>query len=223
MDTYSKWPEISVTKSTKFQKLFPALDKSFPCHGYTDQIIHDGGPPYNSRAWKHYAKESGFESALCTPEHPQSNGQAEKMMSSIVKVTHASIAENKDPKEEITKFLLAYRNTPHNSTGQTPASLMMERKIRTKLPTIISPPTSARHQSAQQKDKESKAKHKAYAYKHRRAWEKQFNVGDKILLKQKKTTVKPPFDPDYYIVKEIRSTKIIWERRGKIKIRNAYK
>ena len=36
-------------------------------------------------------------------------------------------------------FLLAYRNTPHNSTGQTPASLKMERKIRTKLPKIISP------------------------------------------------------------------------------------
>ena len=49
------------------------------------------------------------------------------MMSSIVKLTHASIAENKDPKEEITKFLLAYRNTPHSSTGQPPASLIMER------------------------------------------------------------------------------------------------
>ena len=53
------------------------------------------------------------------------------MMSSIVKLTHANISEGKDPKEEITKFLLMYRNTPHSSTGQSPASLMMERKIKT--------------------------------------------------------------------------------------------
>ena len=45
VDTYSKWPEISVTKSTKFEKLFPALDKSFACHGYLVQIIHDGAAP----------------------------------------------------------------------------------------------------------------------------------------------------------------------------------
>ena len=38
-------------------------------------------------------------------------------MSSIMKVTHASISENKNPKEEIYKFLLNYRNTPYSSTG----------------------------------------------------------------------------------------------------------
>ena len=32
-DTYSKWPEVAVTKSTKFEKLFPVLNQSFACHG----------------------------------------------------------------------------------------------------------------------------------------------------------------------------------------------
>ena len=223
VDTYSKWPEVTVTKSTKFEKLYPELDKSFACHGYPDKIIHDGGPPYNSQQWKDYAKRSGFETDLCTPEHPQANGQAEKMMSSIVKLTHASISEDKDPKEEITKFLLMYRNTPHSSTGQSPASLMMERKIKTKLPTIIAPPTSARHQQAQEKDSQSKAKHKAYADRHRRARHRLIQVGDKVLVKQSKTTTKPPYDPDYYFVKEVRGTKITGERRGKIKTRNVEK
>ena len=101
------------------------------------------------------------------------------MMSSIVKLTHASISEGKDPKEEITKFLLMYRNTPHSSTGQSPASLMMERKIKTKLPTIvIAPPTSARHQQAMERDTLSKAKHKTYADCHRRAKHRQQGVGE---------------------------------------------
>ena len=99
--------------------------------------------------------------------HPQSNGQAEKFMSSIVKVTHASIAENKNPKEEIYKFLLNYKNTPHSSTGKTPASLMMSRDIQTKLPFIIVAPTTAVHQLAQQKGTEAKAKQKKYTDKHR--------------------------------------------------------
>ena len=51
VDTYSKWPKVSVTKSTKFEKLYPALDKSFAGHGYPDKIIHDGGPAYNSQNW----------------------------------------------------------------------------------------------------------------------------------------------------------------------------
>ena len=115
------------------------------------------------------------------------------MMSSIVKLTHASISEGKDPKEEITKFLLMYRNTPHSSTGQSPASLMMERKIKTKLPTIIiAPPTSARHQQAMERDTLSKAKLKTYADRHRRAKHRQLQVGDRVLVKQVKTTIKPP-------------------------------
>ena len=56
------------------------------------------GSPYNSKNWAEYTKTGGFETGLCTPEHQQATGQAEKFMSSIVKVTHASIAEGKDPK-----------------------------------------------------------------------------------------------------------------------------
>ena len=101
-----------------------------------------------------------------------------------MKLTHASISEGKDPKEEITKFLLMYRNTPHSSTGQSPASLMMERKIKTKLPTIvIAPPTSARHQQAMERDTLSKAKLKTYVDRHRRAKHRQLQVGDRVLVK----------------------------------------
>ena len=39
------------------------------------------------------------------------------------------------------------------------------------------------------------------------------------MVKQVKTTIKPPFDPDFYVVTEVRGTKITGERRGKIKTR----
>ena len=97
--------------------------------------------------------EIGFKKYLCAPEHPQVNGKAKMMMSSIVKLTHSSISKGKNPKEEITKFLQSYRNTPHSSKGQTPASLLMSRKIRTNLPAIIEPPTTGVNQLAQEPGK----------------------------------------------------------------------
>ena len=121
IDTYSKWPEVFVTRSTEFERLFPALDQSFACHGYPDLVVHDGGPPYNSQSWKEYAERCGFETSLCTPEHPQANGQAEKFMSSIVKITHASIAGGKDPKKEIYTFLMELQEHPSQFHWQDPS------------------------------------------------------------------------------------------------------
>ena len=101
VDHYSKWPEVCVTDSTKFEKLFPVLDRSFATHGIPEEIVHDNGPPYNSSNWRRYARETGFEIKPCTPEHPQSNGLAEKMMTSIVKLTHAALQKKRTQRRRL--------------------------------------------------------------------------------------------------------------------------
>ena len=191
--------------------------------GIPEHIVHDGGPPYNSHRWREYAKETGFETDLCTPYHPQANGMAEKFMASLVKLTHASIAEKKDPKEEISKFLLNYRNTTHSSTGATPSKLMMNRVIRTKLPSLHQVPNSKEHQRVKEKDREAKVKQKRYADKHRRAKEKEIKIGDKVLIKQTKTTIHPPFDPEPFKVTSVTGSKVKAHREGDIKTRNLSK
>ena len=223
VDQYSKWPEVCVTDSTRFQKLFPVLDRTFATHGIPEEIVHDGGPPYNSKEWRRYAKETGFEIRPCTPEHPQSNGLAEKMMTSIVKVTHAALAEKKNPKEEISKFLINYRNTPHSSTKKKPSELMMNRTVRTKLPVLIKPPRGELHLTAQANDRAAKAKHKEYGDKHRRARHTEVAVGDRVLIKQSKTTTRPPWDPAPYVVTGVRGTQVTAKRGSKQRIRNIEK
>ena len=45
-----------------------------------------------------------------------------------------------------------------------------------------------------------------YADKHRRARQQKVTVGDKVLLWQKKTTTKQPYDPDPYEVTQVVGT-----------------
>lgn len=210
VDTYSKWPEVAVTSSTRFEKLFLVLDGSFSTHGIPSKVIHDNGPPYNSEEWRKYARKVGFSTSPCTPEHPQGNGCAEKMMASIVKLTHASLAEGKDPKKEITQWLLNYRNTPHPSTKKTPTELMMNRKVRTKVPVYIPPSTTSSHREAQQNDTAPRQKQKQYADRHRRARQQEVKVGDKVLLWQK-TTTKQLYDPDPFKVTQVVGTQVMGE------------
>jgi len=131
------------------------------------------------------------------------------MMASIAKLVHASLAEGKDPKIEIQRFLMNYRNTPHSSTGYTPSRLLMGRVIKTKLPTLIPKATGKAHAMARKKNKEAKQKAKEYADKRRRAKERQVKVGDKVLFAQDKSTTKQPFDPRPYTVTKLHMHKLL--------------
>ena len=65
---------------------------------------------WKGREWREYAGRLGFKIDLCTQEYRQCNGLIEKFMRSIVKVTHAAIAEKNYPRREISSFLMTYRN-----------------------------------------------------------------------------------------------------------------
>ena len=223
IDLYSRYPEICIVNNTSFESLRPKLEEIWARFGIPEKVIHDGGPPYNSHEWRAYAKEKGFNLELCTPEHPQSNGMAEKMMASLAKITHAAIAEGVKPCEVLSTFLMSYRSTPHGSTGKSPSQLLMKKELKTKIPCVDSLKEGVRDKSVEEIDSAEKAKHKKYADKRRRARESEIKVGDNVLVKQKKTTTRPPWDPNPYLVEKVQNSKIHLVRNGKVKIRNVEK
>ena len=129
----------------------------------------------------------------------------------LVKVLHASVAEGKDPKVEVQKRLINYRNTVHPSTGVSPASLMMGRTIRTKLPVYIEKPTSILVEEARAKDVATREARNKRANK---------DINDQVLLTQRKTVVKPPFDPLPYTVEKVGRDQVTIKRGRKELIRN---
>ena len=53
-----------------------------------------------------------------------------------MKAVRAAHAEKRDWRSELNKFLLAYRSTPHTTTGKSPAELLYGRKMSTELPEV---------------------------------------------------------------------------------------
>jgi hypothetical protein len=220
IDNYSRWPEVEIVKTTSLDKLKPALDKSLDLLGIPESITHDNGPPYNSVGWRSYAKERGFETRACTPEHPEGNAIAERFMGVLVKTVHTAVAAGRDPKVEVGRRLLNYRNTPHPSTGKTPAELMFGRRLKTKVPSLRRTAQGQIHEEAKAKDQETRQKRKETFDKSKRAVLKEITAGDKVLIKQQKTTLKPPYDPKPFTVTKVKAAQVTAERGSKLRIRD---
>ena len=159
----------------------------------------------------------------CTPEHPKSNSIVERFMGVLVKTVHAAVAFGKDPQTEVQRRLMNYRNTPHPSTGKSPSELIMNRRLKTKIPARLAPSDTQAHQEAKLKDKSSRLDRKVVYDKKHRVKEQHIQPGDNVLIKQQKTTVKPPFDPKPYCVTDVKGTQVTAVRGRQKKVRNKEK
>ena len=210
-------------QSTGFRELEDKMEETFAVHGVPDTITHDNGPCYNSSEWRKFAGKWGFKIRPCTPEHPQANGIAERFMQVLVKVVHTAIAMGQDPKVEVRRMLLNYRNTPHASTGKTPAELMIGRQIKTRIPTVMKRANRKKDMEARKYNGEINDRREKEYNKRKHARNTDLKKGDQVLIKQEKTTIKPPYDPRPYTVVEIKGTKITAERDGQTRSRNKAK
>jgi hypothetical protein len=141
-------------------------------------------------------------------------------MGVLVKTVHTAVAAGRDPKVEVGRRLLNYRNTPHPSTGKTPAELMFGRRLKTKVPSLRKLAHGQVHEEAKTKDMETRQKRKETFDKSKRAVMKEITAGDKVLIKQQKTTLKPPYDPKPYTVTKVKAAQITAERGSKLRVRD---
>ena len=220
IDQYSKYPEVDIVSSTSFKKLRPKIDRIFSVHGIPETVSADNGPPYPSHDMSQYAKEMGFLLDLVTPNDPQGNGFAEIFVKILCKLLHTAAVEGKDPKAELHKYLLQYRATPHPSTGLSPAEMLFQRKIRTKLPQWFNRHESVEMAAVRSRHDAKKLVQKKNFDRRRRAKDKEINVGDQIIVKQEKSTTRPPFDPKPYTVHGVDGNRISASRDDGSRVRD---
>ena len=74
-DQYSRYPEVEFVRSTSIQPTRRELKKIFTTHGVPKKVQTDNGPPFNSKEFKQFAAEEGFQHKAVTPRHPKAQGQ----------------------------------------------------------------------------------------------------------------------------------------------------
>ena len=127
-DYYSRYVEIkklgTVADSTK---VIMAFKEIFARWGYPCTLRSDNGPKFVSKETKAYMKQCGIRQVTSSLHFPKSNGLVER----AVGVAKA-ILRQEDP----YLALMAYRATPHTTTGFSPARLMMGREMRDSVPIL---------------------------------------------------------------------------------------
>lgn len=200
VDFFSRYFEVDIMRSTTATKVIESLDKIFCTHGLPATLRTDNGPQFASEEFKSYLAENGISHSTSTPLWPQANGEVERQNRSLLKILKIAHAEKKDTQAELRKFLMAYRTTPHSSTGITPSKLLFNREMKSKLPQLTDLSTQM-YAEAKDKDSESKQKRVDYADARRGARGNDIVPGDTVLLKQRKANkLTTTFEDEQYEV-----------------------
>ncbi|XP_064621114.1 uncharacterized protein K02A2.6-like [Lineus longissimus] len=132
VDYFSKFPEVCILPTLTSQSVITALKASFSRFGIPNDVISDNGPQFSSREFSDFSKAWGFRHTTSSPGYPQSNGQVERAIQSIKDIFKKCEQSCDDP----SIALLNFRNTPLDGVGQSPAQLLMSRRLNSKLPIL---------------------------------------------------------------------------------------
>ena len=228
IDKLSRYPEVRIVSGTSADDNVEAFDDIFTEYGYCETLTTDNGPPFNGNeyhALQQYFKWAGIEHiTIESAEDPESNGLAESFMKHLTKIWHTSLIEGKNPVAEVNKHVQMFKATPHPTTKKSPAEMMFEnRKFKTRLPSMHTKEKSNCIQQAIDEDRIQKQRQKHYKDKKSYVKEHRIEIGDSVLLSQKKTKRTPPYDPVPYQVVEIKGHQITASRHNKITTRDAQK
>ena len=136
VDAFSKWPEIIPMTSTSAKATIAAIRSVTERFGLFKVLMSDNGPQFTSQEFAEWLRLCDIVHITSAPYSPASNGQAERFVRTFkdaMKSTSCCGGEGRDLRYALSNFLLIYRSTPHALTGKSPAELMLNRRIRTRL------------------------------------------------------------------------------------------
>ena len=218
-DEYSRYVVVDILDSISTTSVIPRLDKIFAEFGVPVSLKTDNGPPFNSHEFKTYASITGFRHRRITPLWPQANGETERFMRTVKKSIKAALNKGRSWKQELFKFLLDYRTTPHCTTGAPPATILFGRTIKNRLPHLITP--IAEDPSIRERDTEAKRKIKQYADRKAYVKPNDLRVGDTVIVKSDNTSkALTPYQPNPMTIIKKKGSMITATHKGSQTTRN---
>ena len=160
IDAYSKWMEVYPKSSTSATATIELLRRAFATHG-----LPDNGTGFASTEFGNFMAKNGILHLKTAPRHPSSNGLVERSVRTFKDGMKKLEGSEGTVHTKLSRFLLAYRSTPQTTTGVTPAELLFNRSLRTRLD-LIRPDVRQRveaHQSSLKEQDDSTRKARQFA------------------------------------------------------------
>ena len=130
-DYLTKWPEVFAVKDRTATTVSKCLAELVWRHGVPAKIIHDRAAEFLLDVLQDTAAILGLKQLPTSGGHPQTDGLVERFNRTL-KMMLVKLVEKmgKNWDKLLGAVLLAYRTSPHSSTGETPFFLMYGRDCR---------------------------------------------------------------------------------------------
>ena len=140
------------TSSTSATATIELLRRAFATHGLPDMLVSDNGTGFASKEFGNFMAKNGILHVKTAPRHPSSNGLVERSVRTFEDGIKKLEESEGTVHIKLSRFLLAYRSTPQTTTGVTPAELLFNRRLRTRLD-LIRPDVRQRVEAQQSSQK----------------------------------------------------------------------
>ncbi|UYV67705.1 hypothetical protein LAZ67_5001654, partial [Cordylochernes scorpioides] len=225
IDYYSSFPEAIIIHDISSKTIISKLKEIFARYGFPIEIVSDNGLQFVSKDTEQFFMKSGIKHIRVSPYYPKSNGKIERFHRYLKKQLISVKLQGKDWKEELQCVLMAYRSTPHPSTGKTPALLLFSREIRNKL-NDINDNDALMDKEVMEHNQAYKERMKKYADSKNKALPHDFKKGNIVYVAntEMKSKLTPNYDNQRFIILETispNSFKLVNTETGSFIIRNA--
>ena len=125
-DWYTGWFSVRMVDGDRAEAAFVIRSiREVVCDGAApDVLFSDQGPPFGSRDVQDFLRRWGVKWEPSSPEYPQSNCYAELAVKNAKGFVTKCWDGKKMDMDKWTEGMLQIRNTPHKSTGLSPAVLL---------------------------------------------------------------------------------------------------
>lgn len=200
-DYFTKWPLVYPIPDQKTQRIVDILVHDLvPVFGTPESLLSDRGTNLLSHLMTEVCKALGINKLNTTAYHPQCDGLVERFNRTLKAMLRKhAFKYGKEWDRYLYGVLWAYRNTPHDSTGEKPSYLLFGRDLRSPveaelLTPTLTPPTSAEEYKQQLLQTLAHSRHLAESatrqaqsrYKanfDKKATQRQYREGDWVMIK----------------------------------------
>ena len=130
VDYFTSYPEVTLLTETTSSAIIAHTKSIFARHGLPDTVITNNGPQFTSPEYGDFAKQWEFKHATSSPLHSRANGKVEYTVQTIKGILKKATRSGEDP----YLTLLNFRACSAPGGTPSPAMLLMNRNVKTRIP-----------------------------------------------------------------------------------------